>query len=666
MPSASSPASRPSSIAVWACGALLVVAVGLAWANSFHGAFVLDDMPAITENPTLRGFRSAFSPPGDGQTVSGRPLVNLSFALNWALGGSAVRGYHVLNLVIHALAALALFGVVRRTLLRQGSGGLALIGRSVTLNPRLSTLNSCATPLAFAIAALWALHPLQTESVTYVSQRAESLAGLWLLVTLYAASRGAECHLSVDTRGGARAAFGWQLLAVVACLLGMASKEIMYAAPLLVLLHERTFFTGTFRAAVGRRPGFYAALASTWLLLGWLVWHTGNRGNTAGFGLGISPWDYLLTQCGALVHYLRLAVWPTPLVLDYGFAVVKTPADVWWQALVLLGAFAATVVGVVRRTPGSFLGAWFFLLLAPSSSVVPVATQTVAEHRMYLALAAVVAAGVLALWSTLGRRGVIAFAALGVALGALTAQRNTDYRSAMGLWQDTIAKRPGNARAFGEFANTLFLAGRNPEALAAYEQALRLMPNYPKAHHNYAGALTVAGRLDEAATQLEIAIAQSPGLPDAYYGLGNVRREQHRTADAIACYESALKLRPGFAEAHNNLANLLAAGGRVDEALAHFAAAVRALPNFPDAEYNWGNVLANANRPAEAVPHYEAAVRLAPDFVAAHENLGVTLIMLRRTPEGIRELETALRLDPSRESARKNLEVARAQSGASR
>ena len=376
---------------IYFSAAVLLVAALAAWANSFRGPFVLDDLPAIAENATIQNFRTAFAPPADGQTVSGRPLVNLSFALNWAVGGVSVQSYHVLNLAIHALAALALFGVARRTLLSA---------------PLASRFAEEATPLACALAAWWMLHPLQTESVTYVSQRAESLAGLWLLLTLYASTRG------VDSPTPGR----WSALAVVTCLLGMATKEVMFAAPLLVLLHDRTFFAGTFGGAWHRRPWLYAGLAATWLLLGWLVWRTGNRGATAGFGLGITPWHYLLTQCDALTHYLRLVVWPAPLVLDYGFATINSVGEVWLQGVLLVALFAATLVAVVRRSPWGFLGAWYFLLLAPSSSLVPVATQTIAEHRMYLPLAAVIAAALAALSSAAGRRVWLAVAIMAPAI----------------------------------------------------------------------------------------------------------------------------------------------------------------------------------------------------------------------------------------------------------
>src|SRR5215470_12781129 len=235
------PSTNSSHAGIFVAAALLAAAALAAWANSFRGPFIFDDLPAIVENATIRtlALPGALAPPHTGQPANGRPLVNFSFALNWALAGDDVRGYHVFNLAIHTLAALALFGVVRRTL------------RS---RPLAAKFGTDATPLACALAALWMLHPLQTESVTYISQRAESLAGLGLLLTLYASIRGADSPS--PTR--------WHTLAVITCLLGMATKEVMYAAPLLVLLHDRTFFAGTFREALRRRPRFYAALAATW------------------------------------------------------------------------------------------------------------------------------------------------------------------------------------------------------------------------------------------------------------------------------------------------------------------------------------------------------------------------------------------------------------------
>src|ERR1022692_1539631 len=202
---------------------LMVVAAGLlAYHNSFTGPFIFDDFYSIEDNPTIHHLWpiwQTLSPPRIGApTVEGRPLVNLSLAINYALGGYRLWGYHALNLTIHILAALTLFGIVRRTLLQ----------------PRLQErFGAAADGLALAVAVLWMVHPLQTESVTYIIQRAESLMGLFYLLTLY-------CFLRAAGAGGP-GRFWWLAASVFACLLGMATKEVMVSAPLVVLLYDRTF-----------------------------------------------------------------------------------------------------------------------------------------------------------------------------------------------------------------------------------------------------------------------------------------------------------------------------------------------------------------------------------------------------------------------------------------
>ena len=362
-------------------GGLIVLAAILAYRNCFSGPFIFDDELAIPQNPTIRQLWPIWKPlcpPSHGETVTGRPLLNLSFAVNYAAGGLNVWGYHVVNLAIHVLAALLLFGILRRTFL------LTLLGNFPMHAP---------TCLALAIALLWAVHPLQTESVTYIVQRAESLVGMFYLLTLYCFIRGAS------SAGGRY----WYVVAVLACLLGMASKEVMVSAPLMVLLYDRAFLAGSFREAWRRHYGVYLALASTWLLSGWLVVVAGSRGGTAGFGAGVSSWAYLCTQFGAIVHYLKLSVWPRPLLFDYGPDTVPITLAIIPDAIFVGLLGLATLVALWRWPKIGFLGAWFFAILAPTLSIVPVATQVVAEHRMYLPLAAVLTAvalsGYVASWA---------------------------------------------------------------------------------------------------------------------------------------------------------------------------------------------------------------------------------------------------------------------------
>ena len=377
----------PSCWATFLAGGLIVVAAVLAHHNSVSGPFIFDDKPAIAENPTIRQLWPIWKPLcplNHGETVTGRPLLNLSFAVNYAVNGLNVWGYHVANLAIHVLTALLLFGILRRTFLLPSRADVPVCPMNQDSRCRQECLPRRYEKfyLALAIALLWAIHPLQTESVTYIVQRAESLVALFYLLTLYCFIRGA-------TYGRGRF---WYAAAVLACLLGMASKEVMVSAPLMVLLYDRAFLAGSFREAWRRRYGVYLALASTWVLLGWLVIVAGGRGGSAGFGAGVGSWAYLCTQFGAIVHYLKLSVWPHPLLLDYGRETVPITLEIVPDAILVVLLGLATLVALWRWPKIGFLGAWFFAILAPTSSIVPVATQVVAEHRMYLPLAAVVTA----------------------------------------------------------------------------------------------------------------------------------------------------------------------------------------------------------------------------------------------------------------------------------
>jgi len=656
---------------VWFAGGVLVLAVVGAYYNTYGVPFVFDDIPSILRNPTIRDFGESLLPPAD-TTVTGRPIANLTLALNWALNGDRVWSYHGLNVLIHAAAALVLFGLVRRTL------------QQSLLRARYGTV---AQPLAMTVAVLWALHPLQTESVTYISQRVESLMGLFYLLTLYGFVRSVEAERS----------WPWQVLSVTACALGMATKEVMVSAPLMVLLYDRTFVEGTWRNALARRRIYYSSLAGTWLLLAWLAAGTHGRSGTAGLGAGISAWMYLLTQCHAIVHYLWLAIWPAPLIFDYGFWTVRGLGEVWWQVLLLIGLGGATLLGLWRRPAAGFLGAWFFGILAASSSFVPVASQTMAEHRMYLALGAPVVAVMLGLESWLRRRALWLGVLLAIVLGGLTIRRNMDYRTEEAIWSDTVAKGPGNARAYGNLGHVYIEAGRWQEAIAASTEELKIDPDYRgDAHLNLGRALTELGRPAEAMPYFTEALRRKPDSFDVHNNFGVALAALGRWSEAITQYEAALRLRPDFAETHNNLANALAKTGRLPEALAHYAAASRLRPDFTEAEANWGRSLAEADRVAEAlphfervlqlapgaeayeklaaalaaagrtgeaIPHYEAALRLQPNYVAAHYGLGNAFARLERFPEAISHYEAAVRLQPELAETQHNLAVALMRTG---
>jgi tetratricopeptide (TPR) repeat protein len=626
----------------WLAVAAIVLAAALAYANTLSAPLIFDDLPAIVDNPSIRSLSTALSPPRDGRGVTGRPLVNLSLALNYAVHGERVRGYHLVNLAIHALAGLALFGVARRTF------------RQAALRARFG---GAALPLAAAVGVLWTLHPLQTESVTCIAQRTESLAALCYLATLYGFIRSAKAGASV----------GWQIFAVAACAAGMAAKETMVTAPLVVFVYDRTFVAGTFVAAWRRRKTQYLALAATWLLLAWLVLaQGGSRGNAEGEALGPTIFAYLLTQCRALPHYFALAAWPHPLVLDYDTRLVTNLADVWLPGLGLIGLLGATICCLQRSPTVGFLGAWLFLILAPSSSVVPLLPQPVAEHRMYLPLAALIAGAVLAVYRVAGRRSFVLFAAAAVSLGILTARRNADYRSAEMIWRQTVADQPQNARAHFYLGYALESAGRREAALASYRAALNRHPQYADAHAALGRLLGEAGQLEEAIQHLALATRLKPTLRDAPKNLGLYLSLAGRGDDAVAVLSDFLSRQVDDGDAQCWLADAFVRLGHPGRAVPHYAAAVRCSRDPTKAETNWSAACLQLNQPREALEHAGRALQLNPDSVEAHQNLALALVVLGRDAEALPHFEAVLRARPNDPDARDQLARIRRRNGSTR
>ena len=506
---------------------LLVVAAGLlAYQNSFTGPFIFDDLRLIPENPAIRHLWPVWTIVGH----TSRPVVHLSLAVNYALGGLSPWGYHLFNLAIHILAALTLYGVVRRT---------CLLAKSPP------TWREAASWLAVGIAVIWVVHPLQTESVTYIIQRGESLMGLFYLLTLYCVIR---------SHGSSRRIW-WETGGVVSCALAMGCKPVAASAPVMVLLYERAFMAGSWRELLQRRWKMYAGLAATWLLLLLLLANgPGEWKESAGFGYRkITPIQYALTQPAVIVHYLRLTFWPRPLCLDYNWPAAQTAAEVW-PGLITIGALLVVTVWAWRRRPAlGFPAAWFFIILAPTSSFIPIADLAF-EHRMYLPLAAVVVLGVMGVYDLVGRRTVAVVAVLAVGLGVLTVQRNQDYRSEIAIWGDTVAKRPENPRAQYNLGCMLRQEGRMQEAMEHWEEALRLKPDYADAHYNLGFALSKAGRFEEAIGHYEQTLRLTPDAGDAHCNLGDALVQLGRVREAIEHWEQALRIKPDYASASNNLA----------------------------------------------------------------------------------------------------------------
>jgi tetratricopeptide (TPR) repeat protein len=653
-------------------GAVAIAMVALAvYHNSLQAPFVLDDDSSIKDNPTIRSLWQSWWPPtNSGVTVSGRPLLNFSLAVNYAISGREVWSYHVGNLLIHISAGLVLFGVVRRTL------------RQPILAERFG---EPATALALAVALLWTVHPLQTESVTYIVQRAESLVGLFLLLTLWSFIRSVEPGAKRE----------WQSLAFASCLAGMAAKEVMVVAPVLIALYDRIFVSGGWREVWLRRGRFHLSLFGTWLLLAVLVIAAGRRGGSAGLGTG-SSFNYALAQVGAIGHYLRLAFWPEPLVFDYGESVNTSMAWVLPSAFVVVPLVGASLWAAWRGRPAGYCGLFFFGILAPTSSVVPVVTQTMAEHRMYLPVAAVISLAVLGLYQWLGRRSWLVF---GVLIGAAmfgTYRRNFDYRSSQSIWEDTVAKWPNEARSRSNLGliliaspalraegikhlekaieisprdprprNNLGLAlgsmpGRNADAVVVFSKLVSMAPEFALGHANLGVVLhKEPGRQEEGLRHIKQALKISPELGPAHSAMGQVLLDYpDQNAAAIQYLSEAIRLNPDDADAHGNLGIALARDpARLVEAIDHMKKALQLMNFSAQVRNNLAAVLAKIpGQQQEAIRGYCSAILLQPDYWEAHYNLGMLLLDLPgRREQAVKHLEKAAKLAPDNASVRTNV-----------
>ncbi len=605
----------------------LIIGAGLAaYANSFSGPFIFDDIDAIRDNVTIRQLWPLWAPlatPSD-TTVTGRPVVNFSFALNYAFGGLNVWGYHAVNLLIHLLVALTLFGVLRR-MFETGRFGAA----------------SAATGLALAVSLLWVVHPLQTQCVTYLVHRAESLMGLCYLLALYCVMRDSE----------ARPGSWWKGAAVLSCALGMGSKEVMVTAPPAVLLYDRLFLAGSWSVLWQRRRTFYLALAMTWGLLALLV--LTNLPHAAGMlhpGF-LSPWVYARTQFGIILHYLRLVLWPHPLVFYYDWPIATSAVAIWLPAIII-GGLAVLALWALRRSPGvGFLGVWGFLLLAPTSSVLPIVTELAAERRMYLPLATVLALGVLGADRILRavcrsrvrlRRDLsVGMLTLLVAvLAASTIRRNEDYRSERPMWEDMLAKRPKNVVAYRSLGTLSAVEGKFHEAIAYYRAALQLDPRSVRAHIDLGAALGHVGLPAEAAAQFAEAIRLGPASAEAYNNLGVALAAQGKLDKAIDAYTHALRLRPRAARVLFNLGEAERRQGRLAEAKRRYAEAARADPEFAQAYERLGEVCAQQGAVREAVHYFRVALAVNPHVDDAQQQLAAVLTQ-QRSPTGQQAVGTS-------------------------
>ncbi len=597
--------------------ALVLVAGLLAYSSSFVGDFVFDDVTEIESNDNLAKVWPPQEVLDSGNRLPVRPLPQWTFGVQSLVTGRNLASFHAVNLAIHLASGMLLLLLVKWSL--------------DFVRERIAPLDESARCIiATSIASLWVAHPLTTQAVTYIYQRIESMVVLGMLASLV-------CFAASMRRPASPI---WLLLSVVASILAMLCKEVAITLPLLVYLYDATFVSRSFGEPLAKRWKYHLAMHATIVVLLGVV--LAERGDYAEFTeQKHSSWEYARSQPLVILHYLRLAFLPIYQCFDYTWPVQPIDATMFVSLFVVLAMFVGAALLLWRRHPLGFVAMSFFILLAPSSSVVPV-IDLAFEHRMYLPLAAVLTLVIapLGLWqlqlrdvekesprqeipSRVWLKYSLVMGVILTLLVALTFQRNMVYRDRQTLWEDVVQKLPQNARAWANLARIKGDRGNFEDAYRDLQRSLKELPNVADTHGQLASVCLALGRRDEALRACERGIEIDPDKPLLYYQLGLVLRGADDER-ALAALEKAVELAPNYGDAHNNLGAMLI---RRDPQRAHehLLKAIEIRPTNYQAWINLGNLLGSTGNYRESIAAFDRALSIAKDHPLAMKNRATVL-----------------------------------------
>lgn len=533
---------------------VLAILVSFAYRHAIHGGYIFDDEASITNNPSLQpeaGLRGMFSP-FENATTGGRPILNASFAVNMRVWGAAPTSFRVVNIIIHVingtLLALVCFIVIRTGKWGDGAGAFLIA--------------------AFA-SLVWTLHPLQINAVTYIVQRAESLASLFYLAAFLAAFQ------FLNGRGR------WVsfVLAGVFTLIAGLTKEIAATLPLTLTVVHYFVSRRLDRDCFGRSWLMVMALCAVMLLPVVALTLADTRMGTAGFGYEkVTEWDYFRAQHSVFFHYIKGMIWPNPLSLDYGWPHPSSDFSENVCSVLYLVVFIVAMVAFFRSYTAALALLGFWIIILPTSSIIPI-NDFAFDHRCYLASAWFACAAscfgakilnapaiVSIQQKQLMRKFGIGLAALAsVALGVGTTQRNRAYADPVTIWSETARKRPNNPRPLNNLGVLFAQSGRRAEAYAAFSEAIRLKPDYAYAWNNLGLEMAHLNRVEEARDCFAKAAHFEPLYHNAFNNLGTMFLDLGQPAEAVRAFREASRIRPEIPDYHQKLAIALQMNGQISE-----------------------------------------------------------------------------------------------------
>ena len=628
---------------------ILITAIGLVYGNTFLSTFHFDDIPSILEKPWIRGLDKI---PQFLFSFFQRPLIILSFNINYAISEFEVWSYHLFNIMFHVLATLLVYQLARRAL---------------DYLKEFSPQKDFAF-LPFFAAMIFALHPLSTQSITYISSRSSLLVTVFYLASLILFFKGFQTWKVTGQKG-------WShfLGSGLCFLLGGFSKETIVTLPAMLFLFHFYFISR-------QTPKAWVATNAKWIfllvipllaLVGYKQFMAG--GLLSASSAHLQPGTWFLTQTAVIpFEYFRKMLFPFNMNIDINFPILShwlQPLN--WLGMVVLGLFitfwirisacvsATGSLEVGRRCVG-FGMAWVLLTLLPTSSFIPLLDVAV-EHRTYLPLVGFVfifagGFGCVRIWCEKSFSGfafpvtkLIDFCAVLILLcfsvGVII--RNGDWKDEVTLWTDAKKKSPNLVRPYNNAGEAYDKLGKYDEAIAEFEGALKINPNYFFGLNNLGNVYGKQRKLPQAIGYFQRALEQKPDYGPAHYNLARAFHLTGKRQEAAESYRKAIKFNPYFEQAFYNLAYLAMELSLFDEAIQNFNKFLVMQPNHSKAHFGLGNGLMMKGHLDLALGEYRKSAELDPKFAFPYLNIANIQMQTKNIPAAIENFEKALTINPS-------------------